>query len=205
MLFRTAYDVKKRIHCRCGCNTIPECVLAVKDNGVMYLKEVGKINIYKKIQSHRDSCDMALISSKLDPTMLSNAMSSFRVEDVDQAVINDLTAAPVTLGDALNSVKAAENLFNGLPLEVRKEFNFSTAAFIKSAGSDRFMKIFGGNKVDQVLPIQNINGAVPVSVPGSLGQALEATVNQPVMAVAAPVKKKKKKKVIEVEVDDDDE
>lgn len=143
MKFRTKFDEHARFESCSGSEFVPTYELGFGDNGCQELIQTGTLNIYKKIQSFKETTDLATILRNIDPVQLNNAVSTLRVEDLDKSAIIDLTMTPSTLGDALNRIKSAENIFNGLPLEVRKEFNYSPQMFIKSFGSEPFNKAFG--------------------------------------------------------------
>lgn len=111
-----------------------------KDDGCEYLKEVGCYNLYERIQSHRESCDLNLILSELDPLQVNGMLSTFTYDDVLDSSFYDVSTLPKNPGEMLNLVKEGQQLFDGLPLEVRKEFNFSPNLFISSFGTDDFLK-----------------------------------------------------------------
>ena len=87
-----------------------------KSTGRQELIESGTTNIYEKIQAAKDS------------TLIYNIIERYKNGDV-QALnqhnlqYGDTTILPKTLAGMKQALIDAENNFNNLPLEVRKEFN----------------------------------------------------------------------------------
>lgn len=69
---------------------------------------------------------------------------------------------PKTHAELAQRVIDAENLFNNLPIEVRREFNFSVSEFFSSIGTEKFDSIFK-DKTDNLVP-PDPAPAVPVEV-----------------------------------------
>ena len=113
-------------------------VLDVDSDGVRQLVSAGVTNQYESIQSHRDSCDLALIISRLDPVEVNGMMSTYTFDDLATSEICDITQMPKTAGEMLNLSKKGNEIFSGLPDEIRKEFNYSSDKFIRSFGTQEF-------------------------------------------------------------------
>lgn len=136
MEFRTQYDEKKRFYSEPGDPIAPLYGLEVDKDGVTQLVEKGKYNLYEFIQSHADSVDIHKI------------LERFENGDVDalnkyQGYYGDITEAPKTFAEALNSVIKAKDLFNSLPVDVRAQFDHSPEQFIASLGTEKFTKALG--------------------------------------------------------------
>lgn len=114
-----------------GTGIEPERVLDVNDNGEQFLKEVGKRNVYKEIQSYAEGCDLQSVLNNLDPVQVNGLMSTYQFSDIDSSYF-DVSSMPRNGGELLNMVKRSENLFAGLPEEVRACFNYSSDLFIKA-------------------------------------------------------------------------
>lgn len=144
MKFRTQYSVRfssndERMYNNVGSIYKDNYVLDYDEQGCQCLKCVGKSNIYDEIQSYRDSCDLSIILSRLDPMQVNGMMSTYSLDDLNNSSVVDVTQLPVNAGDMLNLVKRGNELFNGLPLEIRERFNFSANKFISSFGTDEFI------------------------------------------------------------------
>lgn len=114
-----------------GTGIEPERVLDINDNGEQYLKEVGKRNVYKEIQSFAEGCDLQAVLNNLDPVQVNGLMSTYQFSDIDSSYF-DVSSMPRNGGELLNMVKRSENLFAGLPEDVRACFNYSSDLFIKA-------------------------------------------------------------------------
>ena len=118
------------------CPTIPqpkckkivnEYKKVVQSNGSIKAEIVGKTNIYEKIQASKES------------SLVYNILKRFEMGDVN--VLNaragqygDFTEAPKSLAESQQLLIDAENYFNSLPLDVRKEFDHSLGNFLNSVG-----------------------------------------------------------------------
>lgn len=115
--------------------------LYIDDDGCQCLRCSGQSDQYAMIQSYRDSCDLAMLLRNLDPMSLSNAVSTYRVEDLLNTDIVDYSTMPTDLGSMFVLIQQGENLFNGLPEAVRAEFNYSVKNFVKAFGTPHFNDI----------------------------------------------------------------
>ena len=136
MKFKTQYDKKERVHCCSGDPIKLLYGLEVDDKGVTDLVVKGKYDLYEFIQSHADSVDIHKI------------LERFENGDVDalnkyQGYYADITDAPKTFAEALNTVIKAKDLFNSLPLEVRAKFDHSPEQFVASLGTKKFLDAVG--------------------------------------------------------------
>lgn len=136
--WRKRMDSKQEYVCPSGSGTVNTYMLNIDDHGCQCLVCTGQTDLYAQIQSYRESCDLAMLLRNIDPNSLNNMVSSFSVDDVVNSGIVDYAAMPTTLGGMFNLVQKGENLFNGLPEEVRKEFNYSVKNFVSKFGSPEF-------------------------------------------------------------------
>lgn len=98
------------------------------DRGVLHLKETGKHDLYAEIQSHRDSVDIHVL------------LARYRNGDTEalqriQGAYGDFTQMPTTFAEALNTLIAAEQYFQSLPVDVRSRFGHDFNRFIASMDS----------------------------------------------------------------------
>lgn len=105
-----------------------------KDTGKKEIVESGKTNIYDMIQASKDE------------TMVYNILKRFQNGDIEalsktKGVYGDFTNAPKTLAEAHQLIINAENHFNDLPLDVRKEFNYSSSEYLASLTNGKFEQI----------------------------------------------------------------
>lgn len=140
--FKTVFsrfaDDHRRFRSRSGSSEKILYHLSYSNNGVQKLDVSGVTNLYADIQSHRESTDLAIILSRLDPYQVSNMISTYTFDDLLNSEIVDVTSLPKNAGDMLNLVREGQTLFNGLPIAIREEFNYSPEKFISSFGSKEF-------------------------------------------------------------------
>lgn len=115
--------------------------LSIDKNGVKDLRPNGKpdIDIYDEIQSHSESVDIHVLLKRFengDVSVFSRTVSNYL----------DTTGLPKTLAEWEQARIDGENIFNGLPVNVRAEFNHSPSEFFASIGSEKFNNIFNVGK-----------------------------------------------------------
>lgn len=129
--------------------------------GHMSLVESGKEDLYDYIQSHADSVDIHIILKRF-------AMGDVSVLSRVQGTYGDFTQMPKTFAEALNTLVAAEQYFNSLPVEVRQRFNHNFNEFIASMDKPTFAQDMGIKPPDPV-PDQPV-------VPGATGSSAGTSV-----------------------------
>lgn len=105
-------------------------------NGVMSLKVIGEHDLYSEIQSHADSVDIHVL---LQRYAQGDAGALSRI----QGAYGDFTQMPRTFAEALNTLIAAEQYFNGLPVDTRAKFGHSFQQFIASMDTPDWMQRAG--------------------------------------------------------------
>lgn len=148
--FRTQFDDHLRVHVDPG-NPIKTLYGPIFDeHGVMDLTVTGKANLYDEIQSHADSVDIHVLLKRYaesgDPALFSRVQGAY----------GDFTQMPTTFAGALNTLIAAEQYFNGLPVEVRANFGHSFQQFIAAMDKSDFASRMGidPNLADQAQAAQ---------------------------------------------------
>lgn len=123
---------------------IPTFALEInKDTGKKELVKSGATNIYDKIQAAKEE------------TLVYNILDRFNRGDTEalnkiHGVYGNFTNMPTTLAEAQQQLINAENTFNDLPIDVRKEFNFSTSEFLASVTNGKFEEVFSKYIKDKV-------------------------------------------------------
>lgn len=152
VVFPTKYREKTRFRSNLGTRMQPTYQMSIDDDGKRELKKVGEINLYAKIQSFKDSVDINYLLARFargDEHALSKV----------QGIYGDFTHMPTTYAELAQRVTDAENLFNNLPLDIRKEFNFSASEFFASIGTEKYETVFKDYN-DKLVPPE----AAPVPV-----------------------------------------
>lgn len=132
---------RERFFLPCGSPVKLTYMLNIDDNGCECLCCTGQTDLYAEIQSYRDGCDLAMLLRNIDPNALNSMVSSFSADDIVNSGIVDYATMPSTLGGMFNLVQKGENLFNGLPEEIRAEFNYSVKNFVSQFGTADFNAI----------------------------------------------------------------
>lgn len=102
----------------------------------------GYVDIVAEIQSHADSCDINTI-------MLRYEMGDVQVLNKRNTQFVDVTEIPTNMAEMFKLAKEAEHSFDSLPLEVRKEYNFSITEYLNDFGSDRWYEVTSGKKSEE--------------------------------------------------------
>lgn len=136
MKFRSQYESHDRIYQPEG-DPVKTLYGPIFDKqGHMELQEIGQENLYDYIQSHADSVDIHVILKQFeqgDVSVLSRVQGAY----------GDFTQMPKTFAEALNTLIAAEQYFNGLPVEVRAQFGHNFNQFIASMDQPDFSSRMG--------------------------------------------------------------
>lgn len=109
---------------------VPTYGREVDESGKVHIVQTGKTNLYEKIQASKEDC---LVYNILDRF----ANGDVGVLNVHQGQYGDFTEMPKTLAEAQQTLIDAENYFNSLPLDVRKEFDHSVGQFLSSAAGGK--------------------------------------------------------------------
>lgn len=105
----------------------------VMKDGKIELTETGTEDIQEKIDSYRDTCDMAFILRQL-------ALGDTSVINAKDPMYGDFTKAPSSLMEAKQMMIDGEAAFMKLPLEVRNEFENNFMNWLFSAGTEEWVK-----------------------------------------------------------------
>lgn len=156
--FATQFDPHDRVHVDPG-NPIKTLYGPIfDDNGVMDLTVTGKANLYDEIQSHADSVDIHVLLKRYaesgDPGLFSRVQGAY----------GDFTQMPTTFAGALNTLIAAEQYFNGLPLDVRAQFGHSFQQFIAAMDKSDFSARMG---ITPEVPPDQVQPSAVAASPGS--------------------------------------
>lgn len=120
----------KRFYCKSGSRLAAKHAVRIDDNGHKTIVATGEYtNIYEKIQSHKDECDIAKILERCD-------VEGYEILNKREAISGDVTMLPTSMLDAAQKLQDMENDFNSLPLDVRRKFNFSFTEYIAESGKD---------------------------------------------------------------------
>lgn len=123
-------EITKRFYSNPGSQWAENHAIRIDDNGHKTLAKTGeKTNIYEKIKSHELEVDIFEILKRCDA-------EGYQILDAAKVIEGDVTAVPKSMIEAQIILQEQENTFNQLPLDVRKQFNFSFTEYIAEAGND---------------------------------------------------------------------
>lgn len=144
--FLTQYDKRVPVYEHLGSPVKTLYAPVFSQDGVMNLKEIGKHDLYAEIQSHKDSVDIHVLLSMYQNGDV-GALSRI------QGAYGDFTQMPTTFAEALNTMIAAEQYFNGLPVDVRAKFGHDFRQFVASMDAPDWASRVGLDKpgVDQLI------------------------------------------------------
>ena len=132
--------------------------MKVFDDGTRDLVACGKIDTDEIIQSHKDSVDLHLVLERFarGDTSAINRRSAF---------FGDFTNMPTTLSELSQRIVDANELFNQLDVDARREFDFDAGKFFASIGTDEF-----NTKISKFVQPKDVN-VEPVVTPQPQAQA----------------------------------
>lgn len=110
-----------------------EYTSVIEKDGSISLKESGKIDLQVRIESFRDSTDMAFILNRLkvgDVSVLNQKVPMY----------GDFENAPKSLFEAMDMLQRGEDEFMKLDKDVRAAYGDSFRAWLLDAGSDSWYK-----------------------------------------------------------------
>lgn len=110
--------------------------IQISENGHKVLVKIGEHNEYEKIQEH------------LEETLIENILQRAELGDplaleARKGSYLDTTQMPKTLAEAQNKILAIKQEFEQLPVNIRKEFDFSPEKYIQEYGSNGWAKAMG--------------------------------------------------------------
>lgn len=143
--FPTQFDEHPRYQCCSGSRIKKLYAPRFDENGVMDLVEKGEEDLYGYIQSHRDSVDIHIL------------LKRYAQGDVDalsrvQAAYGDFTGFPTTYAGMLNAINDGKQYFEGLPVDVRAQFNHNFAEFMAAMDGPDFWRKLGVVKDEAPAP-----------------------------------------------------
>lgn len=96
---------------------------ALDKKGHLYLKEVGKTNVYENIQASKDNAILEIMLEKYQKT------GDASIFETRQTFYDDFTNLPSSPIDLQNRIMQAERAFYTLDKEVRDEFHNDVGEF----------------------------------------------------------------------------
>lgn len=174
--FRTMYTPIERVYQPAGSREKTLYSPVFDKQGHMTLEVSGKENLYDYIQSHADSVDIHVILKQFekgDVSVLSRVQGTY----------GDFTQMPKTFAEALNTMIAAEQYFNSLPVETRAQFGHNFNQFIASMDAPDFTSRMG---ITPPSSDPHPEAVAPGSVPAASSAAPSSAPSAPATPPSAP-------------------
>lgn len=108
--------------------------LSYDDDGSKELVVDGYKDVYEEIQSHADSVDIHKIVERC--TMTGDMSELYKTE----GFYGDLAMFPTTRAEALQMLAEAQNIWDKLPIDVKKKFDNNVDNFFSTAFTDEWTK-----------------------------------------------------------------
>lgn len=148
--FRTVLDPPKKINTPAGSKIEEVLQLKIDENGNEEFYISGHTNVYEKIQAHLEETKLENIIARCidtgDTTLLYQKEGFYA----------DITEMPKNWIEAQNKIKNAEEIFNSLPLEVRKKYDNNFNKYLSDVGSEDWLKNMGYTK-EETKETENTN------------------------------------------------
>lgn len=133
----TSYDKRPCKVAPSGCRFVDDISLKYDERGNRVFYSKGTIDLYEKIQSFKDECNLELIVARCA------ASGDFSPLQRVQGFYADVSNMPKNLAEVYSSVNTAQRIFSQLPQEVASKFS-GFEDFLSSIGDEkRLAKIFG--------------------------------------------------------------
>lgn len=134
--FRTAFSERVRKTSPVGKKYQMEHNPVMGQDGRRRLEKTRRVEIYERIQSHKEECDINNIIARHlngDPFAINKKIGNFM----------DLTEVPKTIAEAQQIVINLSNEFEKLPLEIRERFQNNAEIYVASFGTDEWLEKTG--------------------------------------------------------------
>lgn len=125
-----------KISCKSGSKFHPEYDVTIDEKGHRTIAKSGKSNRYAKIQEDLESTKIENILQRAkmgDPTALNRMEGQYL----------DLTEMPDNFRDAQNKILKMKSDFEKLPVDIRRQFDFSPEKYVAEIGQENWLKAMG--------------------------------------------------------------
>lgn len=124
------------MHTDAGSRYKTEYIIELDKDGKKQLKAVGKTNVYEIIQE-------SLEETKIENIIRRATLGDTSVLEKLSGQFMDISEMPKTFMEMQNMIIKARQEFDKLPLEIKKNFDFSAEQYINELGTEKFMKKLG--------------------------------------------------------------
>lgn len=111
------------------------------DIGEHVYEPVETINVYEKIQASRDSVDLQALLKRYE------AGDNTALDQVQKTYF-DMVSMPKNYAELFKAANTAQEVFNGLPTQIKEEFNNNAALFWSASGTSQFDDAINSYRAD---------------------------------------------------------
>lgn len=135
--FRTPIDDPVNTFTPSGEEVEEMLAMKIDDNGneTFYVK--GKTNVWEKIQAFKSETEIETILKRLTDTGDASILERANPQYID------ISEMPDNIFEAHQKIKDAEETFNNLPIEIRREYEFNFNKYLADYGSKNWLKAMG--------------------------------------------------------------
>lgn len=162
MVFKSKYKCEHSFVSNCGKKTSNIYKQEFSNNGKRSLIICGQSPTYDKIQTFAEDCNIYKIVSRY-------VGGDVSVIDKNKGFYADITSLPKTFDEFHNKVVEGQNIFNGLPTDLKQRFGNSINEFMHSIYDDTFESKYNDylnskviKKYDSVEPVDSIDKDIKV-------------------------------------------
>ena len=128
-------DLREAVPCtNNGERLVTQYKLSYNDDGSKEIVVDGYKDVYEEIQSHADSVDIHKIVERC--TITGDMSELYKTE----GFYGDLAMFPTTRAEALQMLAEAQNIWDKLPIDVKKKFDNNVDNFFSTAFTDEWTK-----------------------------------------------------------------
>lgn len=149
------YDVESIVSCS-GSRFESVYKTKIEDDGTISFEVIGQDDVYERIQSFAESCDINVILKRFqkgDSSVLSQV----------QGFYADVTGAPKTYAQMLQAVIDGQDMFSKLPADLRAEFGNDFYRFFSTMDSQEWQRKVAAHV--KPVPTPTVDSAPRVDVP----------------------------------------
>ncbi len=166
-----AYKTKSTVFSNIGEKERPNYKPMYLENGAYELVQDGVIHSYEDIQAWKATCDMSTIIERYIRTGDSNILNQ------RAGFYADVTELPKNYVELANMLQNADNFFNALPGDIKKEYDFNPAIFFAKADIDSVIANTFGKSVEKTVEIPVVS-EVTVEKPVEKNVVSEVVANE---------------------------
>lgn len=166
MKFRTKYDtLEKVVYSEAGCPIRDVYASKLDKNNNIVVEKKGEENLYDYIQSFKDSVDINVVLKKFAAGDESALMQR-------EGLYTDIVDMPTNLNEFVEFSRNAQQLFDSLPIETKKQYNNNVFNFMEAVNTGEFFK----EKEKEIL--EPLNDVIKEDVKNEIKEEAKELVNE---------------------------